>query len=143
MKRIIAALCAAGMLLVGGVARAADGDILVDWQRSGSYSYKIWKGLDAQGDATASGTAIRIGAFDSLTIWPISGIDGGDTWSADCGVSGTITEPTVWFAIQAETSSTSAVRLDPGDACEWIRINKPTDTNDDSTVYVMAVRSSR
>lgn len=140
MKRLrLLLLCVA--LLIPNVVFAADGEILQTWQTSGSYLYQIWKGLDAQGAVTASGTAFRIGAWHSLTIWPNLGVDAGDTYEIDCGISGTTTAPTVWTTIQPASSSMDAVRLEPGDACEWMRVNKPTDTDDDTTIYVMAVRN--
>ena len=136
------AMIAMATLGTGSVS-AANGDLITTLSRA-NHQYQVYRGLDAEADVTAAGTAIYLGAWDTLTFWPISGVDGGDTWQVQCGISGSAdTEPTTWIIVQAETSDTTAKRMEPGDACEWVRVNKPTDTDDATTIWVEVVRLNR
>lgn len=132
-KPLTATLLALALLLSPGALFGANGDEVTDQP-----GYKIWKALDAEADATAAGTAIYVGMWVTLSVWPQAGVDSGDTWEVECGVASPVTAPTVWFTAKAENYSTAAWVMEPGDACPWIRVNKPTDTNDATTVHVMA-----
>ncbi len=143
MRRHATALILILALAGAGSVSAANGDLITTLS-SADHQYQVYKGLDAEADVTAAGTAIYLGAWSTLTFWPISGVDGGDTWQVQCGISGSSsTEPTTWIIVQAETSDTTAKRMEPGDACEWVRVNKPTDTDDATTVWVEVVRDRR
>ncbi len=129
-------------LLSAALAGAANGTQVQSRNEQG-YKIDVYTALDGEGDVLAEGVAIRVSGWHSLTIWPDPDtIDAGDTWEAECAVSATNVEPvsTAWVIVQVETASTAAKRLEPGDACEWLRINKPTDTDDASTVLVLVVK---
>jgi len=131
------------VLLVLGAVRpsyATDGD-LVACRTAGDHETCVYTMIDAR-TTTDAGTAVWVGAFEALTFWPVTGVDGSNTWSVDCAVNGDKdTTPSVWFTVQAATSDTTAKRMQVGDTCEWVRI--PLDTSDATavTVRMQVVRS--
>lgn len=138
--RLATCLC---LFLFTSALFAANGDSVGGWRNNGQFESREWLGLDAEGAVVAAGTAVYVGPFNSLTFWPLAGtVDAGDTWEVDCNPSNQPdTAPTTgWSTVHAASSSETPRRMVKGDHCNWFRVNKPTDTDDNTTVTVNADR---
>lgn len=130
------------LIVAASPTEAANGDLIGCWT-SGALEVCTYSMLDAQ-EATDAGTAVYVGPWERMTFWPISGVDGSNTWSVDCAANGNRElTPTVWITVQAATSSTDAKRMQDGDTCEWVRVPKDTDDGTATTVRMQVARSRR
>ena len=121
-------------------ASADNGDRLTRRVKDGMAA-EIYKALDAEGDVLAAGATIDIVAATSIVVIPVSGVDAGDTWSADCGFRTVADGSTIlWTEVKAETASTASWAMPAHHSCEYFRVNKVTDTDDDTTVLLYVAR---
>ncbi len=130
------------LFLVPALAGAQNG-AFISSERNGLYQTEWWFGLDGEDEVVAAGPAVWVHGWEVLIFSPTLGtVDAGDTFEVECAFSGSRAEPldADFFVVHPASSSDDTVRMVKGDACEWVRINKPTDTDDATTVRIFLVK---
>ena len=102
-----------------------------------------YKMLDGQTTALTTGQVQYVGGYEAVSFYMDAGVDASNTVEIECGIGRTTNaEPSVWHTVHT-ASAIEARRLEDGDACPWVRINKATSDNTATTVLMVVVRSRR
>ncbi|GAF71387.1 unnamed protein product [marine sediment metagenome] len=141
-NRLLVGLILGGALIAVVGAYATNGDML---HERGVENHRVttYVMIDAYTGALTTGPTQYLGAYEAVSFYMDSGLDGSNTVTIECGIGvGSATAPTVWHIVHTSITE-EAVRLEDGDACPWVRINKATTDGAAVTVKMVVFRARR